>query len=323
MRRVYLCAAFSCWALTLFSQPLPQTARPPLDVHSIYVLGPEDSIVIHAADVPELSDKPIRLDRSGDIDMPMIGRVPAAGLTTEQLEAELARRLKVYLENPDVTVTVAEFHSQPVSILGEVQTPGVQQLQGRKTLFEVLSGAGGVRAEAGPSVRITRPLEWGRIPLPGAADDPTGKFSVAEVDVKSILEAKSPEKNIAILPYDVITVPRAETVYVVGEVAKSGPLPLGEGHSISVLTAISASGGVLRTAATQRAMILRPILGGPRRAELPVDLKKIMKGQTNDLPLLAGDILLVPDSAGKRVSARAVEAMVQVGTMAGTYAAIH
>ena len=69
-------------------------------------------------------------------------------------------------------------------------------------------------------------------------------------------------------------------------------------------------------------MILRQIMGGPKRAELPVDLKKIMTGQANDVPLLAGDILFVPDSAGKRATTRAIEAVVQMGTMVGTYGAI-
>jgi polysaccharide export outer membrane protein len=324
-RASILSAALVFSGLGLLSQTIAPPVRPlePVpNLRSTYVLGPEDQIVIHASDVPDLSDKPLRLDPSGDINMPMVGRLHAAGLTTEQLEAELTRRLKVYLEHPEVAVTVAEFHSQPVSVLGEVTTPGVQQLQGRRSLFEVLSAVGGVRTGAGPSVRITRSLEQGRIPLPGAADDPTGRFSVAELDVKSILEGASPEKNIAIMPYDVITVPRAEIVYVMGEVGKAGPLVLSEGHSISVLQAVSSAGGVLRTAAAKRAMILRQIMGGPKRAELPVDLKKIMTGQANDVPLLSGDILFVPDSAGKRATARAVEAVVQFGTMAGTYGAL-
>ena len=81
MRKIqFSWVAILCWAFALSSQTLPTPARPPADVRSTYVLGPEDSIVIHAADVPELSDKPIRLDLSGDIDMPMIGRVRAAGL---------------------------------------------------------------------------------------------------------------------------------------------------------------------------------------------------------------------------------------------------
>jgi polysaccharide export outer membrane protein len=252
----------------------------------------------------------------------MIGRVNAAGMTPEQLEAELTTRLKVYLEAPDVSVSIAEFHSQPVSVIGDVNSPGVHQIEGRKTLIEILSMAGGVRSEAGPSVKITRRIEWGPIPLPDAKDDPSGRFSIAEIELKPLLEAKTPEKNITIRPYDVLSIPHAETVYVIGDVTKVGPLLLNDSHSISVLQAISASGGVQRTAAPGDAKILRPTAGAPKWTEYPVDLKKILKGQAKDQTLLAGDILFVPSSTGKRAAIRAVEAAVQAGTMLATYGAV-
>jgi polysaccharide export outer membrane protein len=274
-------------------------------------------------DVPDISGKPQRLDPNGDLKLPMIGRVHAAGMTLDQLERELTERLKVYLEEPDVAVTVTEFHSQPVSVIGAVGTSGIHQLEGRKTLIEVLSMAGGVGADAGPSLRITRRLEWGRVPLPGATEDTTGGFSIAEIDLRSLLDARNPEQNITVRPYDVISVPRAETVYIVGEVARPGPLPLSGGHSISVIEALSSSGGVLRTAAPGHARILRQIPGDQKRVELKIDLKQIMQGKANDLPLAAGDILVVPDSSGKKVTARAIEALVQVGTIIGTYGVIH
>jgi polysaccharide biosynthesis/export protein len=303
----------------LMSQSAAQMTQSNQDVRTSYILGAEDQIVIRALDVPDISDKPLRLDLSGDIKIPMVGRIHAGGLTSEQLEAELTKRLSVYLEKPDVAVTIAEFHSQPVSVIGEVNTPGVHQIEGRKTLVEILSQAGGLSANAGPSITITRRIEWGRIPVADAKDDPTGKFSVAEIELKPLINAKSPEKNIVIRPYDVISVPRAETVYVIGEVGKVGPLTLNERHTISVLQAISSSGGVLRTAATGNAKILRPVAGSPTWAEFPVDIKKILKGQAKDQTLVAGDILFVPDSTGKRVGLRALEAAIQMGTIVGTY----
>lgn len=290
------------------------TALPPT-----YLLGPGDQIVIQALDVPDISEKPQRLDPNGDIKLPMIGLVHAAGMTVQQLEAEFMKRLKRYLEEPDVSITVTEFHSQPVSIIGAVRTSGVHQLGGRKTLIEVLSMAGGVSDDAGPTVRITRRLDWGRIPLADATSDATGGFTTAEIDLRSLLEAKNPEKNIVIRPYDVISVPRAEMVYVVGEVARPGPLMLTRGHSITVLEAMSSSGGALRTAAPDRARILRRIPGDEKRAELTIDLRKIMQGKTNDLSLSAGDILVLPDGSGKRVTARAIEAAIQAGMFIGTY----
>jgi polysaccharide export outer membrane protein len=286
------------------------------------VLGPDDQVAIHAIDVPDISDKPQRLDPNGDLNLPMVGRVHAAGMTLEQLREELTRRLKVYLVEPDVAIAVTEFRSQPVSVIGAVGTSGVRQLEGRKTLVEVLSLAGGVSADAGPSVRVTRRLESGRIPLPEATEDTSGGFSVAEIDLKSLLKATNPEKNIAVRPYDIISIPRAELVYVVGEVAKPGALPLTGGPSVSIMEAVSASGGILRTAAPTHARIVRRIAGGAKRAELTVDLKKITQGKADDLPLVAGDILFVPDSNGKRVAARAIEAAIQVGLLVGTYGVI-
>jgi polysaccharide export outer membrane protein len=308
------------------AQPIGTDASRPTTAKTkpeAYQLGPEDQILIRAANVPDISEKPLRLDANGYISMPMIGRVEAAGLTVEQLEAELVKRLKTYLENPEVAVSMVEVHTLPVSVIGEVGTPGVQQVRGSKSLVDILSMAGGVRPDAGPNALITRRLEYGRVPLPGAADDASGKFSVAAVSVKALMDGSNPEINIAVQPYDVISVPRAEFIFIMGEVAKAGPLPLSENQSMSILQAISSSGGVLKTAAPRNAKILRPIMGGPKRAELPVDIKRIMEGKANDLPLLAGDILLVPGSSSKKAGVRAIEVALQVGTMALTYGVMH
>ena len=288
-------------------------------VRSTYVLGPDDQIFIQVVDVPDISGKPQRLDPNGDLKLPMVGRLHAAGMTLEQLEAELTTRLKVYIQEPDVAVSVAEYHSQPVSVIGEVRTAGVQQLAGRKTLVEMLSMAGGVGPDAGPTVRITRQSQWGAIPLPGATADASGGYSTVEIDLKSLMDATSPDKNIVILPHDVISIPRADVVYVVGEVGKSGPVALSGGQSITVMEAVSSTGGVLRTAAPNHARILRRVGGDQKRTEVAVDLKKIMQGKADDVSLVPGDILIVPDSSGKRAATRAVEAAMQAGVMVGTY----
>jgi polysaccharide biosynthesis/export protein len=284
-----------------------------------YRLGADDQVVLHVANAPDISDKPVRIDADGYIKLPMVGSVQAAGKTTRELEIELAKRLKVYLEEPDVAVTVAEMHSQPVSIIGAVGSPGLHQLEGHKTLVEMLSLAGGLRPDAGATANITRRLQWGRVPLPGAKDDPTGQFSIAEVNLRSIINAKDPEGNIAICPQDVISVPPAELVFVLGEVNKTGGLPLNEGDRMSVLVALSNAGGMQKTASPSKAKILRVVPGSRMRADLPVDLKKIQAGKAEDVSLRAGDILFVPGSTTKQASIRAAEAAVQVGTMALTY----
>jgi polysaccharide biosynthesis/export protein len=280
-----------------------------------YILGTGDLLAIHASNVPELTDKPVRIDLNGYINLPVAGRIQAGGLTVEGLEAAVATRLKVYLEEPDVSISITEYQSQPVSIFGEVAGPGVHQLQGRKTLVEMLALAGGLRTDAGPTVRITRRLEYGRVPLPGATDDPTGKFSVAILDIKPLVQAKTPEKDIQIEPYDIISVPRAELIYIAGDVTKSGPLFLADRSTMSIMEALSSTGGVTKTADTKKASILRPVPGSAIRAHLPVDIGRIMKGKSEDVELMAGDILVVPSSSAKKATQRALEAAIQAGTV--------
>src|ERR1022692_856822 len=224
-----------------------QTPAPP---PSGYILGPDDQILIRALEGLDLADKPILIGTNGNITLPLIGRVKAAGLTVEQLETELASRLKPYVLEPQISVTVTEFRSQPVSVLGAVNTPGIVQLRGRKTLYEVLSMAGGPRETAGSTVSIIRLTENGPIPLPGAGPDPTGRYTSAVLDMQEILDGKHPAANIEIKPHDVISVSQgnARMVYVVGDVQRSGAFNLGSQRTISVLSAVSLAGGLGRTA---------------------------------------------------------------------------
>jgi polysaccharide biosynthesis/export protein len=292
------------------------------NVASSYRLGPDDQVAIRALDLPDISDKPQRLDPNGDLRLPLIGRIHAAGMSVEELEHELSEKLKAYLHAPDVSVAVTELRSQPVSVLGAVGTPGVHQLEGRRTLVDVLSLVGGVSADAGPTVRITRRRDEGPIPLAEATPDASGQSSSVDLDVRSLLEGRTPDKDILIQPHDVVLVPRAEVVYVIGEVGKPGPVPITSGNSISLTAALSSSGGVLRNGAPKRARILRRAAVEPGRAEQNVDIGLIMQGKASDVALAAGDILFVPDNTGKRVAARVLEAAIQTGVMIGGYALV-
>jgi polysaccharide export outer membrane protein len=284
-----------------------------------YSLGPDDQIVVRAEDVEEFTSTPIRIDANGNINLPLLGRVHVAGLVTEQLENVLRNRLKKYLQDPQIFVTLVEFRSQPISVLGAVRTPGIHQLEGHKTLFEVLSLAGGLREDAGYSIKITRHLQWGRIPLPDAKDNDSGQFSIASVNVKSIMSATKPEDNIEIKPDDVISVPKADIVYVIGAVKKSGGYVLGENETLSALQVLSLAEGLDRAADAQNSKILRTKPGVTQRTELPVDVRKIMTGKGADVPLMAGDILFVPASAAKNATIRGLEAALQIGTGIAIY----
>lgn len=279
-----------------------------------YVLGPEDQITIRSLGAEEISDKPFTIDSSGVVTLPMVGPVKAAGLTVNQFESSLAGKLKEFYWEPKVAVTVSEFHSQPVSVIGAVNTPGIQQLRGRKTLIEILSLSGGLRPDAGSRISIQRAVAHGVIPLPGAKLDSTGQYNVAEVSLRSIMDNSHPEGNILIQPNDVISVPRADMIYVVGEVKKAGGFPLNERETVSVLQAISLSEGLQSTASPGAVRILRQQKAEGDRQEIAVDLKGIMSGKIPDVPLQSNDILFVPTSQAKRASIRAIEAAIQLGT---------
>ncbi len=291
-----------------------QDLLPTINVPSTYTLGPHDQISFWGIDADELVNKQFRIDPEGDVSLPMVGRLRAAGLTIRQFEEVLNKQLSAYIRAPHIVVTIAEFRSQPVSVVGAVKAPGIYQLQGQKTVVEVISLAGGFREDAGNTIKITRELEWGKIPLGNASIDPGHKFSVAEVRIKEILEARNPQENILMMPHDVITVPRGELVYVIGDVKKAGGFILTERSNISVLQALSMAEGLGNTANTSHSKILRLESGQERRTEIAVNLKKILDGTSNDVPLQAGDILFVPGSAAKKAGVRTLEAMVQVGT---------
>ena len=278
-------------------------------------LGPLDLVTIRAIGLDEIPDKPMSIGVNGNIALPLLGQVPAAGLTILELEADLQKRLKKYVRNPSVTVEVTSVHSRPVSVFGAVNSPGVFQLQGAKTIIEVLSMAGGLRPDAGPKVKISR-TQSSRVfePLPGARIDETGEFAVTEIDIKQLLEVENPAQNILLAPNDVVSVPKADTAYVIGAVQKPGGFPLKNENGLSVLSALSLAEGLGKNAAPKKSRILRVRVNSTERDEIPVDIKLILSGKAADIPLRSDDILFVPDSTAKAVSWRMLEAALQVGT---------
>lgn len=280
-----------------------------------YILGPGDQIVIRTVQVKEVAEKQFRLEANGEVKLPLAGRIRLTGLSIVQAEAAITKAIEKYYFDPDIAVTVADFRSEPVSVIGSVGTPGVHEARGRKTLLEMLSLAGGVRPDAGPVVKITRQRAYGPIPLANARDA-GGDTMVAEVDLKSLVEARNPVENIFVQPYDVIAVPRAEMIYVVGNVKRAGGIPLGGRSSISALEVLSLAEGLDVKAAPTRARILRSsdATANAGRQEIPVNLSRILSGKDTDVYLQPNDILFVPNSAAKGITARAVEVALQIAT---------
>lgn len=295
----------------------PMSAKPPAipapsdaDPES-YRLGVNDSINVKCVNLAEFGDTPIRIDTDGQISLPLIGRVQAAGLTVKQLEEDVKKRLGTYVIDPLVLVRLQEPRSQPVSVIGAVNKPGVQQLEGTKTLLELLSLAGGLEQDAGHTVKLTRRREWGPIPLPSASEDETHTFSVAEIDLKELVDAKVPAENIVIRPYDVISVPRAELVYVVGDVRKPGGFTLAQKESLSVLKALSLAEGLQPTAMASKAKILRQD-GTTNHTEVAVNLAKVLSGKEEDIAMRPGDVLFVPNNKARSIGLKAVDSMLSL-----------
>ncbi len=289
------------------------------DAGQLYILGPEDVLVVNGVNAEDLVGKPMQIDAKGDLSFPLVGTVHAGGLTVHQLEQTLNTRLAVFVKNPQLVATVTEYKSQPVSVVGAVNSPGLHQIQGRKTLVEMISLAGGPRIDAGSVVTVTRPLTQGRLPLPNAHLDQSGLYSTVDLSLRDITGGSRPDENITVKANDVIAISRASTVYVIGDVKKAGGFVLGDDNQLTVIQALALAQGNEHTADLKHARIIRNSRIPGQHQEIFCDLTKILKGKTEDIGLQAQDILYVPGSTGKRVALRAIEAAVSTGSGIAIY----
>ena len=298
-------------ALLPSQTPLQHRAVPSVPA---YVLGPGDQINLHVTDMEDLPDRPIRIDPSGYVDLPLAGRIEAAGLTLDQFKAEVSSKLSRYITTPEIAVNLADSGSQPVSVIGEVTLPGVQQLSGSRRLIEVISLSGGLKPDAGPNVIVTRDPRWGRIDAPGTVMQADG-YSTVTLSLDDLMTAKNPDENLILRPNDVVSIPRAELIYVLGDVHKAGGFPLSTHANMSLLHVLSLAEGLGPDNSAKRSRVLRQAPGGdgvPK--EIPVDIDKIVAGQAPDFQLMANDVLFVPRSGVKAVSRRALEAAIGISS---------
>ena len=282
-------------------------------------LGAGDVIQVTAVEAEEISKGPIRISSDGYINLPSVGRLKAADDTIEELQAAIAERLKRLIVDPDVTVSIVETHSQPVSVVGAVKTPGVYQLQGHKSLLEVLSMAGGPAQDAGYTIKITRQKEFGSLPLTHIATEGNGDYTVAQVNIQAVMDGRDPKSNILMMPNDIVNVPKAQMVYVLGDVLKPGSIVLGDQKTVTVLQAISVASGLGKTAKPTQAKILRLTPGSPRRSEIAVNLKTMLNGKGDDIDLRAEDILYVPTSLKKDLALKTLETLGGTGVASVLY----
>jgi polysaccharide export outer membrane protein len=160
----------------------------------------------------------------------------------------------------------------------------------------MLSSIGGLLPTASRRIKVMRRAEFGTIPLPGAVKSPDGTFSSVMISFASLRENINPAEDIVLMPFDVISVERAEEIYVTGEVGHKGAFPLDERDSMSLVQILTLAGGLSLDASADHAYILRPVSDTPRRAEIPLNVKRILAGKDDDFPLLPNDLLVVPRS---------------------------
>jgi polysaccharide export outer membrane protein len=282
-----------------------------------YVLGPGDEISVWARDAEEISARPYRVGQDGTIRLPILGRLTVAGFNTAEVERDLLKLMDSYFFDPEIAVSVTDFRSQPVSIMGAVRNPGVIQLRGPTTIAEAISMAGGLAGNAGNTARLSRRLEEGAIPLETAKPDTSENYSVAIVNLGDIVNGTNRESNIELKPNDILMVDNAEMVYVLGQVNRAGGFVLEESH-VSVLQAVAMAQGWTDGASPGSAVILRVVADRKMRHQLKVDLKKVMRGEEEDLMMQPNDILFLPGSGGKKLAM----ALLQTGTAVLTSVAV-
>jgi len=292
-----------------------------------YVIGSGDLVRIDVFDVPELS-REARVSRSGHISLPLIPtKIRAQGLTAFQLEEKLAELLQVngLVSHPQVSVGVREQRSQPITVVGAVRKPVVYQALRQTTLLEVLSEAGGVADDAGSTVIVTRAVHEpssNEQDGNGETGESAATLKTIPIKLNDLLVAGNTNFNIPLLPGDVVTVPRAGIVYVLGAVQRSGGFVLQNfQEDMTALRILALAGGFKGTAKPRQSVILRKELDTGKREEVRVDLKKVMERKTEDVRLYPDDILFIPDSTGLKALRRTGEIALGVGTGAAIYRA--
>ena len=248
--------------------PAPASAAKPAapQVDTEYRVGPQDVIRVRIYGEDKLSGN-IRIDNDGSFPFEYLGRVKAEGMTTAQIEAYLAKALgDGYLRNPQVSVEVVEYRSQNVFVTGEVRSPNKYSLQANSTLMDALTLAGSVTANAGNWVQITHARQ---------GTDVLGPSASAEYDLRVNLRDIQTGKaqNIKIRDGDTIFVPKAERVWVTGQVRNPVGIIFDEG--MTVFEAIAAAGGITEKGSNNRIKIIR--LENGQRKEIDAKQTDVLK----------------------------------------------
>jgi len=249
-----------------------------------YKIGPKDLLEISVFGLDELN-KTERVSEEGKITLPLLGEIEVDGLTKSELEVKLARLLEEkYLQDPQVTIFIAEYQSKRVTIMGAVQTPGWYELVGRQTVLDVIAKAGGLTNEAGIEMFVMR-------------QNPGGKNSSVQISLDDLILNGNAELNIPLEAGDIVNIPidRIVNVYVMGQVRSPGALEVKRSRIPTLLMAIAQAGGFAERASKGGVLIKRIGKDG-KEIKIKVNVKNIIKGKIDDIQLLVDDVVVVPET---------------------------
>jgi polysaccharide export outer membrane protein len=283
-----------------------------------YKIGGGDVLNIEVFDIPQLT-REVKVSETGYFVLPLLPvRIFAKGLTAPQLEVKLQELLRAngLVTNPEVTITVKQQNSHPITVIGAVRQPQVIQASRPMSLVEVLSACGGIADDAGESVLITRDAPTDLTHSSGGdgtEDLPIPQtISLNLINLLNSLDAKS---NIILTGGETVSIPKAGIFYVVGAVNHPGGFVLSNNsNQMTTLMAVALASGTQTTAKTSQAVILRKDLATGKNSEIPVNLKLILERKSEDATLMANDILFVPDSTGKRALRKFAELALTITT---------
>ena len=265
-----------------------------------YRIGPGDVLDVRVARAPELSRDSVRVDQSGNIRMPMLDvDIPAACQTEGELAQNIAILYRKYKNEPHVDVFVKEFQSQPVAVIGAVRGPAQFKLQRQVKLLELLSLVGGPTDAAGQTIQI---VHAGQGPL--CSQNGNGSIEASDTsafvtyNLSDTLHGQA-DSNPVVQPGDVISVPQADQVFVIGNVLRPTAIPIKEPLTIS--KAIAIAGGTAPSTKRDKVRIIRQTPGSTTKQEIVVDLTAIEKNKAEDVALLANDVVNVPISGTKSI----------------------
>jgi polysaccharide biosynthesis/export protein len=267
-------------------------------------IGPGDVLDVEVFDTPELSMSAARVSQSGQLTLPVLGVVEVAGSNADQAARRIESQMRArgIMLDPHVTVSVVEFTTQGASLLGEVRSPGVYPTFGGRRLLDMIALAGGVAPTAGKIVTIAH------------RNDPQHPVTVTLVQNAQSLGA---QQNPVILPGDTVMVGKAGVIYILGAVNKPGGYLFDNNERLSLMQALTMAGGWDKAAALSKARLIRKVPDGHK--ELMLDLKRVLNGQQADVALEDGDIFYLPESLGKTLGYRGMEAAIAAAQTAVVY----